>query len=537
MSRGALTCLDLFCGCGGFSLGMERAGFRTLAAIDCNPEAIAVYRRNLSHVPHVLQEDITRYRPRQLGRLLGVETVDAIVGGPPCQGFSHVRRVDGSNHGERFVHDSRRYLYRDFLAYVAWFRPRVWIMENVLGIRTAAGGEFFAKVQAQGRELGYRVHGELVCAWHYGVPQKRVRQFIIGTKPELPIFTCRRFMPPRYALPGKENGQGVEPVVTLWEAIGDLPPLAAGEGVEEGEYDLARREAHLARYGGRYLENVLQVHRAEKLTAHLARPHSERDLRDFARLREGESSAAAMRRGVVFEWPYSKEHFKDRYTRQHRHRLCSTIVAHLSKDGLMFIHPTQNRTLTPREAARVQSFPDWFEFPVPRTHQFRLIGNAVPPLVSEAAGKALRHYFCIANRIARRLPCVHPLPRDERQAIQWLVPLVSAAESKRLESIPDSEFKRGWFSLGFLHNRLHPDSVFHNGVRQAEGSTNFPMVRRLAPLLVSPVFVQSGWPVALVPIAQEALRRFTNGKLKESEFYCSEAQMAGAEWLGNGGKH
>jgi DNA (cytosine-5)-methyltransferase 1 len=90
-----------------------------------------------------------------------------------------------------------------------------------------------------------------------------------------------------------------------------------------------------------------------------------------------------MREGVRFEFPYDKSSFKDRYTRQHRNRPCSTIVAHLSKDGLMFVHPTQNRSLTPREAARVQSFPDWFVYPEERTHAFRLIGNAVPPLVSD----------------------------------------------------------------------------------------------------------------------------------------------------------
>ncbi|MBK9137477.1 MAG: DNA cytosine methyltransferase [Verrucomicrobia bacterium] len=111
-------------------------------------------------------------------------------------------------------------------------------------------------------------------------------------------------------------------------------------------------------------------------------PTAKRDLGDFARLKEGENSAVAMReRGVKFAFPYEKTKFRDRYTRQCRWQPCSTIVAHLSKDGLMFIHPTQNRSLTPREAARVQSFPDWFRFPAARTHAFRLIGNAVPPRV------------------------------------------------------------------------------------------------------------------------------------------------------------
>lgn len=139
----------------------------------------------------------------------------------------------------------------------------------------------------------------------------------------------------------------------------------------------------------RHLYSVMEVHQARKLTAHRARPHNDRDLRDFARLKEGESSARAMRRGVQFEFPYRKDRFKDRYTRQSRWDACSTIVAHLSKDGLMFIHPTQNRSLTPREAAHIQSFPDWFEFPIARTHQFRVIGNAVPPLVGEAVGIAI----------------------------------------------------------------------------------------------------------------------------------------------------
>jgi len=503
--KAALTCLDLFCGCGGFTLGMERAGFRTLAAIDFNPEAIAVHRHNFPRVPHVLEKDLTEFHPEHLDGLLHGERVDVIVGGPPCQGFSKVRRVDGANNGARFVHDARRYLYQEILAYVGYYQPRVFVMENVLGIKSAAGGEFFARMQAEARALGYRVHGEQVHAWQFGVPQKRIRQLIIGTRRELPIFTALRFMPPRYAAPDDDLWEVLEPAVTLWEAIGDLPPLDADHGSEEADYDPRRRQSQLARYGGRYLKRVVQIHRAPKLTAHVARPHSDRDLRDFARLNEGESSTAAMRRGVEFEWPYSKEHFKDRYTRQHRNRLCSTIVAHLSKDGLMFIHPTQTRSLTPREAARVQSFPDWFDFPVSRTHQFRLIGNAVPPLVGEAVGRAVRRYLAAADRAAHQGHRLQPLPRDERQAVEWLLPLVAAAERHALEAVPNPDFKRGWLSLGFIHNHLHPDSAAENGTRQADTELEMPLVHRLAPELVSPVFAQSGWPVKLVPDANPAL--------------------------------
>lgn len=133
----AVTFIDLFCGCGGFSLGLERAGLTGLAAIDFNVEAVAVLRENLPAIPYILTEDLTRFKPEDLANKLGTDTVDVIVGGPPCQGFSTVRKVDGANHGDRLVEDPRRYLYQEFLRYVKFFKPRVFVMENVLGIRSA----------------------------------------------------------------------------------------------------------------------------------------------------------------------------------------------------------------------------------------------------------------------------------------------------------------------------------------------------------------------------------------------------------------
>ena len=146
-----LTFIDLFCGCGGFSLGMERAGFDCLAAVDFNSEAVTVFQKNFSHVPYGLEKDLTQFRPKEMAKLLGTDCVDVIVGGPPCQGFSTVRQVDGANSGTRMVHDDRRYLYREFLRYVEYFQPKVFVMENVIGIRSASGGEYFARVQNEAR--------------------------------------------------------------------------------------------------------------------------------------------------------------------------------------------------------------------------------------------------------------------------------------------------------------------------------------------------------------------------------------------------
>lgn len=353
---------------------MERAGFRCLAAVDFNPEAVTVFRKNFPEICQALEKDLIQFTPDKMAELIGDETVDVIVGGPPCQGYSTVRQRDGANSGPRMVEDMRRHLYQEFLRYVGYFQPKLFVMENVLGIKSAAGGKYFTRVQKEARALGYRVHPQVEKAFDLGVPQKRLRQLIIGTRLDLPEYFPGELKPAPRAVEWP----------TLGEAIGDLPTVRAGGGEEEADYDMEKRKSHVAKYSRGYLYGTLEVQLAQKLTAHRARPHSERDLRDFAKLREGEHCAAAIERGEEFEFPYDRESFKDRYTRQHRNKPCSTIVAHLSKDGLMFIHPTQNRSLTPREAARVQSFPDWFQFPVARTHQFRVIGNAVPPLVSEA---------------------------------------------------------------------------------------------------------------------------------------------------------
>ena len=514
-----LTYIDLFCGCGGFSLGLERAGMSGLAAIDFNKDAVEVFQKNLSQIPHILEADLTKFTPKQLAAKIGADTVDVIVGGPPCQGFSTVRQVDGANHGSRIVEDKRRHLYQEFLKYVAFFKPKVFVMENVLGIRSASGGEYFSRVQKEARAIGYRVHAQVEDCVELGLPQKRRRQLFIGTRIDLPDYFRPEIKPAPRA--------SVHP--TLWQAIGDLPPLQAGEGVEVRDYDMERRKKHTPQPRRSYLYDVLEVAKADKLTAHRARPHSARDLRDFTRLREGENSKEAMERGVEFEFPYDKENFKDRYTRQHRNEPCSTIVAHLSKDGLMFIHPTQNRSLTPREAARIQSFPDWFEFPVARTHQFRVIGNAVPPLVGEAIGLAVKSYLEASMKSKKQIkvPAAAPLPKSDDQALEWLLPLVHAADSKALRKVDTNEFKRGWFSIGFLYPGLHPDSALDHGKQISSEVINHAEVRKIDPRLIAPFYVESGWPVALTPVAKEAWRRYESSELRDDEFYCSDAVKAG----------
>jgi DNA (cytosine-5)-methyltransferase 1 len=314
-SQVAPTCIDLFAGAGGLSLGLHRTGWNVLAAIDADPKAVAVYRANIPDTRHVLCEDLTIYPPASLAALIGTDRVDLIAGGPPCQGFSQVRQRDGANSGSRLVADPRRSLYVRFFEYVSYFRPKTFVMENVVGIRSAAGGHYFQKVQASAREFGYRVSAVLAEAWKFGVPQKRRRQLIVGIREDVPGYFTNDLLTSTVSV--KE--------VMLGHVIGDLPVLEAGEGNDPVEYDLKRRERALKNESAAtYLNRVLEVQKTEWLTAHVARPHNDRDLKDFQKLREGEHAKQATDRGEELEFPYDRGSFHDRYTRQHRRRLCST---------------------------------------------------------------------------------------------------------------------------------------------------------------------------------------------------------------------
>ena len=420
-------------------------------------------------------------------------------------------------------------------------------MENVLGLRTAAGGEYFTRVQKESRELGriagkpgYRVHGQIEDAWELGVPQKRRRQLIIGVRNDLP----------GYFLPELKPAPRATPHTCLGAAIGDLPTLRAGGGVDEREYDLARLADRIGDDDitvRNFLLSIAEIGRTAKLTNHIARPHSERDLRDFLLLREGENSARAMReRGVVFEFPYDKSSFKDRYTRQCRRQPCSTIVAHLSKDGLMYIHPTQNRSLTPREAARIQSFPDWFRFPISRTHAFKLIGNAVPPLIGEAVGLAVKEYIhqataCgIPQAAIRRtgFPIQFNVGRESEPCNKGRCSLNSREDAVRdlerlaqldrraLRALPTIEFLRGWYALLFLFPGLHPDNALDHGPA-IESSPGCNFILPGFEELLSRRYSRSGWPVALDLIGREAWRRYELKEIGGDELYCVQAQKAG----------
>ena len=191
----------------------------------------------------------------------------------------------------------------------------------------------------------------------------------------------------------------------------------------------------------------------------------------------------------------------------------------------MFIHPTQNRSITPREAARIQSFPDWFKFPVARIHQFRLNGNAVPPLVSEAVGNEVVN-FIAEQTMHKRTRMNRTIPQDQEDAVNWLRPVLDRS-AKELSQMEKSEFLRAWRAVAFLYPGLHPDSALDHGKRIEERKEGPSWVMMIEPRLVTPYYCQSGWPVVLKALADEAWRRADAGLLADDELYSIEAQHAG----------
>ena len=354
---GSPAAVDLFSGAGGFSHGFRSAGFTIRLANDIDPNAAATYRLNHPEVPFV-EADVADVTARQLLALSGLQrgTLDVLLGGPPCQDFSI------NNH--RRSGDARRArLVAEYLRIVDVFRPRFVVMENVTGILSSDGGRWVAAVYEDLEILGYHVEHRVLKAEEFGVPQQRRRVFFIGSRDgDVPW------------------PQGKGPRVTVRDALGDLPALTPGGGMEEAAYD-APAETSYQRQMRRRSRLVLNHHAPSVGKANVARfplippGGSWRDL-PLSLLPPGMLRAKRA------------DHTK-RYGRLEWSGLASTVLTKCDPHWGAFIHPGQDRTLSVREAARLQSFPDRFRFVGSRIAQARQVGNAVPPLLAEAIAQAI----------------------------------------------------------------------------------------------------------------------------------------------------
>jgi DNA (cytosine-5)-methyltransferase 1 len=322
-----LTAFALFAGGGGLHLGLEDAGFKISVASDFSAVAAETHRLNRPNIPFVL-EDVRKLSGQRILDAAGGIKPDLIAGGPPCQGFSTL--------GDKLSADPRNQLFAEFARIVDEIQPRFVLMENVKSLTTMYGGRFTNHILETFENLGYSMSWQVMDTAEYGVPQIRKRVIFFGTREKSPF----KFPPPTHGPNGKL------PFVTTWEVISDL------------------------------------AKKATDVPNHIALNHSERVIARYKFIPEGgrlpppAELPAKIRRG----------NFGNTYKRLHRKRPALTMVP---GNNAFPVHPTLHRSLTPREAARLQTFSDDIVFAGDRRSQCILVGNAVPPLFAQIVGKAI----------------------------------------------------------------------------------------------------------------------------------------------------
>lgn len=350
-----LRIIDLFAGCGGFSLGAHLAGVKTCLAIDVDPILSSSFPRNFPSVKFV-RRNVRHMSSAELMENAGGD-IDGIVGGPPCQGFSEIGRRDND--------DPRRLLVGDFFRFVGKVKPRFFVMENVRGLLFDDNRRMLS-AYLDGLSSRYTIYGpQILDASMFGAATRRPRLFVIGIQ-----------KPRRGSSVSKELERYQTKPSTVRDAIADLRRARLSHvdlgGIDWWTYpervslsDYARR-ARRGR-GGRPLTYVSSHRRTEHLTA---------TIRRFSRLEPGQQD------------PVGKHH-KLSWNGQSPTLRAGTGADRGSYQSVRPIHPAEPRVITPREAARLQGFPDWFEFHPTIWHSFRMIGNSVSPFVSSAVLRAV----------------------------------------------------------------------------------------------------------------------------------------------------
>lgn len=383
-----LRTIDLFCGAGGITEGFRQAGYISLYGNDVMSEAIETFKFN--H-PEAIADcrPIEEVDPSEIRTRLGLQPgeLDVLVGGPPCQGFS-------INAPERFLNDPRNKLFKHYERFVEEFQPKTFLFENVPGLLSIGDGKVFRQIIKIFTSLGYKVTAKILFSAHYGVPQERWRLILLGSK----LGEVSHPVPTHYAL-GRANFRGgntmtfpltdsdrekLLPAVTVSTAIGDLPRLQMGEGSEVIGYTT---DAHSV-----YAEMIRNP--AGVTFNHFAAKLSKQNAERMKYVKPGGSwrdiPHELLPKGM--QRARRSDHTK-RYGRLHPDSLSGTVLTKCDPHwGTVFL-PDQDRTLTVREAARFQSFPDSYKFLGSRVSQYEQVGNAVPVLMAKAIAVQLRSHL------------------------------------------------------------------------------------------------------------------------------------------------
>ncbi|MEG0835850.1 MAG: DNA cytosine methyltransferase [Anaerovoracaceae bacterium] len=354
-----MNVIDLFCGCGGFSKGFEQAGFNIVYGIDNWKDATITYKHNFPSAV-VSNTDINDINGKDILKATGLSPtdIDVIIGGPPCQGFSLS--------GKRMMDDPRNRLYKAFVDIVAELLPPVFVMENVPGLVRLFDGKVKDAVISDFTELGYNVEMKLLSSDNFGVPQQRKRVFFVGINYSKIKNTAN------FVFPMSTFGNGTnQPAITCKEAISDLDFIPDDRIVGECvDYQIDAQ--------CQYQKSMRQ--NSSKVLNHTATLHTEKTKNIIAMVPNG---------GNYKDLPqelWSTRKVNIAWTRMNSNRPCFTIDTGHNHH----FHYKENRVPTVRESARIQSFPDNFEFIGIKTSQLRQVGNAVPPLLSQAIAEKIK---------------------------------------------------------------------------------------------------------------------------------------------------
>lgn len=376
VSDDSLKMIDLFCGAGGLSLGFTQEGFVTSLANDIQDCCVDTYAHNHPETPrdHIVLGDIKDV-VKNLDKLLAGRNVDIVVGGPPCQGFSMANR-------QRLIDDPRNHLYKSYVEVVKKVHPKFFVMENVKGMLSVA-----EQVKEDFRAIGYSVECHILNAKNFGVPQNRERLIYIGN--------CL----------GVDNEQIFNEIFALSEnipehnlgdalfALRELEASRVKNSTENGSIESGYKiEKNNITETNDYISYINQDRVVNVVSNHKARYNNDRDIEIYGRMEPGDRSDDPKIADIM---PYARRNgiFKDKYFKLENDKVCKTITAHMKFDCNMYIHPTQARGLTPREAARVQSYPDDYFFRGAYTKTYMQIGNSVPPLLGRAIAHVIKSYM------------------------------------------------------------------------------------------------------------------------------------------------
>ena len=374
MTNKKLRIADLFCGTGGFSHGFAQTGeFEVALGIEIRPQSLQTFAANHANALPMCC-DIRTVRLRELAESLGgADTLDVIIGGPPCQGFSSLRPFRSINED-----DPRNNLFEQFVLFVEFFKPRFVVFENVVGLLSHKYGEPLSAIKASIESLGYTTDVATLNAVHFGVPQRRERVILLARRGnEMPLFP-----EPTHAYNGRSmaGSMALKPLalwhkqlaraVTVEDSISDLPPVEAGKGSTAYRTDVVASEYATQRRKG-----------LPAVTLHSATKHTERMLEI---VRKAGANRWALPEGMT------SSGFSSCYSRLAADEPSTTITVNFVHPASnRCIHPTQDRALTPREGARLQGFDDDFRFCGSRTQIVKQIGEAVPPLLGRAIAQAI----------------------------------------------------------------------------------------------------------------------------------------------------